>query len=147
MSTLPEAKIKLPDHWLNDLQGDMRDAEYGLFVDWWFSLPKRKQANMVNDPLWAVMFSCFTHYNPDFIGMGRFIFSYDEKEAKKILGDTKPMEALKLDPNTPWDEIKKTYRKLVLKYHPDLNDDEEWAKKKMQELNAAFSLLKKRHEA
>ncbi len=41
------------------------------------------------------------------------------------------------------DEIQKAYRKLSRKYHPDVNpDDPETAKKKFQEVQAAFEVLK-----
>lgn len=39
------------------------------------------------------------------------------------------------------DDIKKAYRKLARKYHPDLNPNDESAKKKFQELNEANEVL------
>ncbi|MFZ4863485.1 DnaJ C-terminal domain-containing protein [Sphingobacterium sp. Mn56C] len=38
-------------------------------------------------------------------------------------------------------DIKKAYRKMARKYHPDLNPDDEVAKKKFQELNEANEVL------
>ena len=38
-------------------------------------------------------------------------------------------------------EIKKVYRKLARKYHPDLNPNDETAKVKFQELNEANEVL------
>lgn len=43
--------------------------------------------------------------------------------------------------NATQDEIKKAYRKLARKYHPDLNPNDEQAKKKFQELNEANEVL------
>lgn len=43
--------------------------------------------------------------------------------------------------NATQDEIKKAYRKLARKYHPDLNPNDEEAKKKFQELNEANEVL------
>lgn len=39
------------------------------------------------------------------------------------------------------DDIKKAYRKLARKYHPDVNPDDEKAKKKFQEINEANEVL------
>ncbi|QBQ40090.1 DnaJ C-terminal domain-containing protein [Sphingobacterium psychroaquaticum] len=50
----------------------------------------------------------------------------------KVLGVEKTASA---------DEIKKAYRKLARKYHPDLNPNDETAKKKFQELNEANEVL------
>jgi DnaJ-class molecular chaperone len=40
------------------------------------------------------------------------------------------------------DEIQKAYRKLARKYHPDKNPDDASAKKKFQEVQSAFDLLR-----
>ena len=40
------------------------------------------------------------------------------------------------------DEIKKAYRKLAMKYHPDKNPDDKEAEKKFKEINAAHDILK-----
>jgi molecular chaperone DnaJ len=40
------------------------------------------------------------------------------------------------------DEIKKSYRKLAMKYHPDKNPGDEEAEKKFKEINAAYDVLK-----
>ncbi len=40
------------------------------------------------------------------------------------------------------DEIKKAYRKLAAKYHPDLNPGDKAAEQKMQEVNNAYELIK-----
>ena len=47
------------------------------------------------------------------------------------------------------DEIKKSYRKLAMKFHPDRNKDNKVAEKKFKEANEAYDTLKdtkKRHE-
>jgi len=50
-------------------------------------------------------------------------------------------EILGVDRNATPDEIKKSYRKLVKQYHPDLNKDNPDAAKKMAEINEAYEVL------
>ena len=40
------------------------------------------------------------------------------------------------------DEIKKSYRKLAMKYHPDTNKDDKEAEEKFKEITAAYDILK-----
>ncbi len=55
------------------------------------------------------------------------------KDYYKILGVEKNADAA---------EIKKAYRKLAIKYHPDQNKDNPEADKKFKELNEAYDILK-----
>lgn len=56
-----------------------------------------------------------------------------EKDFYKILGVDKSASA---------DELKKAYRKLAMKYHPDQNKDNPEAEEKFKELNQAYDILK-----
>jgi len=49
-------------------------------------------------------------------------------------------ETLGVSPNATQDEIKKAYRKLARKYHPDINKSPE-AEEKFKEINAAYEIL------
>lgn len=50
-------------------------------------------------------------------------------------------EDLGVSKNASADEIKKAYRKLALKYHPDKNPDDKVAEEKFKKINAAYSVL------
>ena len=50
-------------------------------------------------------------------------------------------EVLGLGKGASEDEIKKAYRKLAKKYHPDLNPGDKTAEEKMKEVNAAYEIL------
>ena len=53
-----------------------------------------------------------------------------------------PYKVLGVDRGASDEEIKRAYRKLAKQYHPDLNPGDEYAKKKMQEINAAYDQIK-----
>ena len=48
---------------------------------------------------------------------------------------------LGVDKNASQEDIKKAYRKLACKYHPDLNPNDSSAKEKFQQLNEANEVL------
>lgn len=50
-------------------------------------------------------------------------------------------EVLGVNKNASQDEIKKAYRKLAMKYHPDRNPDDAKAKEKFQECQKAYNIL------
>jgi len=49
---------------------------------------------------------------------------------------------LGVEKNATQEELKKAYRKLAMKYHPDKNPDDKEAEKKFKEINAAYDILK-----
>ena len=51
-------------------------------------------------------------------------------------------EILGLSKNASDSEIKKSYRKLAMKYHPDRNQGNKEAEKKFKEASAAYEILK-----
>lgn len=53
-----------------------------------------------------------------------------------------PYEVLGVSENATDAEIKKAYRKLVLKYHPDRNKNDKSSEQKMMEINMAYGLIK-----
>lgn len=58
-----------------------------------------------------------------------------------------PYKVLGVSPDASDEEIKKAYRRLAKKYHPDLNPGDEAAAKKMQEVNAAYDQIKNPEKA
>ena len=50
---------------------------------------------------------------------------------------------LKLKPNFSEDQLKATYKKLVKKYHPDLNKNYLNKEKKIKQINKAYNILLK----
>lgn len=53
-----------------------------------------------------------------------------------------PYKVLGVSPNASDEEIKRAYRELAKKYHPDRNPGDEEAAKKMQQVNAAYEQIK-----
>jgi len=50
-------------------------------------------------------------------------------------------DVLKISKNASFKEIKKSYRKLVLQYHPDKHNNSEFYNDKIKEINAAYECL------
>ncbi len=53
-----------------------------------------------------------------------------------------PYKVLGVSPDASDEEIKKAYRDLTKKYHPDLNPGDERAAQKMNDVNAAYDAIK-----
>ena len=53
-----------------------------------------------------------------------------------------PYKVLGISPDASDEEIKRAYRRLAKKYHPDLNPGDAEAAKKMQQVNAAYEQIK-----
>ena len=58
-----------------------------------------------------------------------------------------PYKVLGVSPNASDEEIKRAYRRLAKKYHPDLNPGDKTAAQKMQEVNAAYEQIKNPEKA
>ncbi len=52
-----------------------------------------------------------------------------------------PYKVLGVNPGASQDEIKKAYRQMAKKYHPDLHPDDPDANKKMNDVNSAYDML------
>ena len=58
-----------------------------------------------------------------------------------------PYKVLGVSRDASDEEIKKAYRRLAKKYHPDLNPGDAEAARKMQEVNAAYEQIKEPEKA
>ena len=58
-----------------------------------------------------------------------------------VLGERDFYKILEIKKNASPADIKKSYRKLSLKYHPDKNPDDETAKSKFQDISSAYEVL------
>ena len=58
-----------------------------------------------------------------------------------------PYKVLGLSPDASDEDVKKAYRRLAKKYHPDLNPGDPVAAKKMQQVNAAYEQIKNPEKA
>lgn len=58
-----------------------------------------------------------------------------------------PYKVLGVSPDASDEEIKRAYRNLAKKYHPDLNPGDQEAARKMQEVNAAYEQIKNPEKA
>ena len=58
-----------------------------------------------------------------------------------------PYKVLGVGPDASDEDIKRAYRRLAKKYHPDLNPGDQEAARKMQEVNAAYEQIKNPEKA
>ena len=58
------------------------------------------------------------------------------------MSDKDYYELLGVDKNASDSEIKKAYRKLAVKFHPDKNPGDHSAEEKFKEISSAFEILK-----
>eukprot|EP01117_Protostelium_nocturnum_P020538 TRINITY_DN9290_c0_g1_i1.p1 TRINITY_DN9290_c0_g1~~TRINITY_DN9290_c0_g1_i1.p1 ORF type:complete len:402 (-),score=157.99 TRINITY_DN9290_c0_g1_i1:275-1480(-) len=58
-----------------------------------------------------------------------------------MVKETKFYDLLELKPDAGQDDIKKAYRKLAVKYHPDKNPGNDAAEQKFKEVSAAYEVL------
>ena len=63
------------------------------------------------------------------------------------MSNHKYYKILELQPGASEEAIKKSYRKLSLKHHPDRNNNSEESKRKFQEINEAYERLTSNEEA
>ena len=98
-----------------------RIKEYNLKI-------KRKNINL--NLLLNIIFFLFLLY---------LFIACSKKVQKKEIFD--PYEILEISPTDQISKIKKSYKKLSLKYHPDKNKGDKSAKEKFMQINKAYKIL------
>jgi hypothetical protein len=126
------------------------------FYDGWWRLKDAKQAaiNHINsDPLpfsgTKPRVERYDTYDPDEEGYGSeeqwratFDARVSQNEADKILGGESPESVLELSPGATQAQIKRAYRRLIAKHHPDKHGGSKAATVKATRIKAAFDLLR-----
>lgn len=64
-------------------------------------------------------------------------------EANTYLKDQSPYDILEVASNSNWEMVKKAFRKMAMKWHPDKNPDNiTEAEEKMKKILAAYTIIK-----
>ncbi len=80
-------------------------------------------------------YNAFREYASDFSAMNDVYFSDEDRRNLKIMELQDSEEELTVE------LVKKQYKKLVKKYHPDVNQDDEQAEEKFKLLGAAYKAI------
>lgn len=74
--------------------------------------------------------------------------SYSRTQSQKVNEDMKHYDALEIDPGASYEEIKKAYKKAMMKYHPDKfagdAEKQKYAQQLSQKINEAHEYFKKK---
>lgn len=89
-------------------------------------------------------------YNPEVEGFGspsQWRKAFNKRmsldEAKNHVKDQNPFDILEVANSSDWDTVKKAFRKIAMKWHPDKNPgNEKEANEKMQKILAAYTVIK-----
>ena len=111
-------------------------AEYNKGWDYFAGLNAEEAASRADEEeRGASAFRRSAHYQ--WAGPGDGSRSRDEMRA---------LDALNLDPDADFADVKAAYRALAKQYHPDVNRDDEKAARIFQQVQAAYEVLKKGFE-
>ena len=155
----PKSKINLKDYYFFCLK---HIKEYNKSWDYYKGMSVNqielslRQDVIWNRPSWPTNGSSRNFNNIiNNILNNNFIFTpenekFNNKNSNKIAGlnfsanEKKCMEILSIQLPITLEKIKSSYKKLVKKYHPDINKDDNNAEKKFKEVNSAYKTLLKK---
>lgn len=63
-------------------------------------------------------------------------------EARRVVADGSPYDILGVNEKATWEQIKKAYRKMAMKHHPDKGGDAAMFRK----VQGAYEILEDRHK-
>jgi DnaJ-class molecular chaperone len=70
----------------------------------------------------------------------------ERRRREKLINPQTPegeaMQIMKLEPPLSMDVLKKRYKELAKKYHPDTNRDDPDAEEKLKDINMAYTVLR-----
>ena len=155
----PKSKINLKDYYFFCLK---HIREYNKSWDYYKGMSVNqielslRQDVIWNRPSWPTNGSSKNINNIiNNIINNNFVFISEDKKFNKInsnnmedlnfsANEKKSIEILSIQLPITLEKIKSSYKKLVKKYHPDINKDDNNAEKKFKEVNSAYKTLLKK---
>lgn len=119
-----------------EMQSHLKESIYGHRPTWKYGVG----AEFV-DELYRKAWQTFT-YSDDPPPQGERYRKTSEQFIREHSPEVEAMEVMELMPPLTLDGIKKKYKELAKRYHPDLNNNDKAAEEKLKSVNMAYTILK-----